>query len=116
MTFGFATLGDALSWLVALMLGAKLVATVALLIDRRRERRVLARWDASLWWLTKIVPLPAVLIVLWLAYEAGDASQVRLYSALLVFVLIAVPIKIHRRWRLPQHSLAATGAPCSSTR
>ncbi|MEO8723796.1 MAG: hypothetical protein ABI395_09805 [Sphingobium sp.] len=97
MTFGFSTLIDLLSWTIVALLGLKVAATVILL---RRDKRTWFRhrWSAALWWSTKVTPLlavPAMIAVALLQHKTGDAWG---YAGLMVFVLIAVPLVVWRRF------------------
>jgi len=103
MTFGFSTLIDVLTWIAALSLGLKLVATVVLL-SVRKDVRYRPGWGAGLWWATKITPVIAVPCVIWIALLQGWATIAWVYGALMLFVAIAVPIKIRRR----RHHLMVT--------
>lgn len=96
MTFGFSTLIDALSWVVALTLGLKVVATLVLLIANRHlgDR---SGWGAALWWATKITPVIAVPCFIWIALLQGTTNLVWVGLAMMLFVVIAVPLKICQR-------------------
>jgi high-affinity Fe2+/Pb2+ permease len=98
MTFGFATLVDLLSWMVAALLALKVAATLVLL---RQDK---ARWfdtrrGALLWWSTKIVPLLALPCMIAIALLGRRPAEAWTYAALMVFVLIAVPLAIWSRFR-----------------
>ncbi len=96
MTFGFSTLLDLLSWIVTVMLGAKVLATLILLnIDKSIWDR--PGWGAILWWSTKITPIIAVPCVICIAWLRGMTDQVWIFVGLMVFVMIAVPWKIRQR-------------------
>lgn len=97
MTFGFSTLIDALSWATVLLLGLKIVATIVLLA-RPREGWFQARWSAGLWWASKITPLLVCPCVIALALLQGQTGLAWVYGALMLFVMVAVPIKIRRRF------------------
>ena len=66
MTFGFSTLLDLLSWVVAIMLGLKVVATL-ILLNVSKEIWDRPGWGALLWWSTKITPVIAVPCVICIA-------------------------------------------------
>ena len=96
MSFGFATVGDAMSWAVALLLGAKLGATMALLTVR------LERAEPALWWTTKLTPIAAMPLVIALAVRAQDRESVTIFATMAVFVAIAVPWAVRRRYATPR--------------
>lgn len=97
MTFGTATLVDLLSWIVAALLGLKLVATIVLL--RRGRRTMFERSSGvALWWATKITPLIAVPCMIAVASLRHDAGAVIAYAGLMLFVLVAVPLMIRQRY------------------
>jgi hypothetical protein len=96
MTFGFSTLIDLLSWVIVLTLGLKVVATLVLLgVPKDIWDR--PGWGAALWWATKITPVVAVPCIIWLALLQGLTDLVWIYLALMLFVVIAVPLKIRQR-------------------
>jgi len=96
VSFGFSTLIDFLSWTAALALALKIVATLILL---RVDKAVWDRpgWGAGLWWATKITPVIAVPCIIWLALLQGLTNLVWIYSAMMLFVVVAVPMKIRQR-------------------
>ncbi len=97
MTFGFSTLIDALSWAIVGLLGLKVAATIVLLA-RDKETWFHARWSAGLWWSTKVTPIlavPCMIAIALLQNRGGDAWA---YGGLMLFVLIAVPIVVWRRF------------------
>jgi hypothetical protein len=100
MTFGLSTIIDLLSWATALLLGLKVAATILLLV-RDKEGRFRSRWSAGLWWATKVTPLlavPCLIAIALLQQRIGDAWA---YGALMLFVVVAVPIVVWRRfWRV----------------
>jgi hypothetical protein len=96
MTFGHMTLIDALSWIIVLTLGLKLLATV-LLLTIALPTTIYAKARSALWWSTKITPLIAVPCFIWLCACEGMTDYAWLGSALMVFVVIAVPFKIAQR-------------------
>jgi len=89
VSFGFSTLIDFLSWTAALALALKIVATLILL---RVDKAVWDRpgWGAGLWWATKITPVIAVPCIIWLALLQGLTNLVWIYSAMMLFVVVAV--------------------------
>ncbi len=100
MTFGFSTAVDFLSWVVVIALGTKVVATLALL-SVSRDVRDRPGWGSNLWWVTKITPVIAAPSVICIAWLQGMADRVWLFVAVMLFVVVAVPLKIrHRRRRL----------------
>ena len=104
MTFGSTTLIDLLSWMVALALGAKAIATLVVLIVNKQMRDQ-PGWGSALWWVTKITPIIAVPCVLWIGLLAGDRSLVWVGLVLGVFIIIALPLKIRqRRHRIAKRS------------
>ena len=106
MTFGFSTLLDLLSWIVAVMLGTKGLATLILLnFDKSVWDR--AGWGAIFWWSTKITPIIAVPCVICIAWLQGMTDQVWIFVGLMVFVMAAVPWKIRqRRARIADRGIA----------
>ena len=97
MTFGFSTLVDLLSWTAMLLLGLKFVATDVLL-PRERGTWFQARWSAALWWASKITPVIAVPCIIAVGVLQREAELVWIFGAMMVFVLIAVPLKIWLRF------------------
>ncbi len=98
--FAFASgntgLAPVLAGLIAFLLGAKVVATIALL-RRDREARYRGPTAALLWWVTKIAPLLAApSAVLW-ALARGSVGDAWAYGALTLFVYVAVPVMVWRR-------------------
>lgn len=96
MSFGFLTLIDFLSWVVVLTLGSKLVATLVLL-SVSKDVWDRPGWGSILWWVTKITPVVAVPCAIWLAWLQGMTNQVWLFIAMMLFVVVAVPLKIRQR-------------------
>ena len=97
MTFGFSTIIDLLSWATALLLGVKVAATI-LLLARDKETWFQSKWSAGLWWATKITPffaVPCMIAIALLQQRIGDAW---VYGALMLFVVVAVPIVVWRRF------------------
>ena len=97
-----------LSWIVAIALGAKLVATI-ILLSVGKGMRDRPGWGAMLWWLTKITPVIAVPCAILIAWLQGLTGPLWLFVVLMLFVLVAVPLKIRgRRTRIARQ---ATHAP-----
>lgn len=96
LSFGFSTLIDFLSWVAVLTLGSKLVATV-ILLSVGKDVWDRPGWGAILWWVTKITPVIAVPCVIWLAWLQGLTNQLWLFVAMMLFVVVAVPLKIRQR-------------------
>lgn len=96
MTFGFSTLLDLLSWIVAVTLGAKVLATLILLnLDKSVWDQ--PGWGAILWWSTKITPMIAVPCVMYLAWLQGMTDQIWIFVGLMAFIMVAVPLKVRQR-------------------
>lgn len=96
MTFGFSTLLDLLSWIVAVTLGAKVLATLILLnLDKSVWDQ--PGWGAIRWWSTKITPMIAVPCVMYLAWLQGMTDQVWIFVGLMAFIMVAVPLKVRQR-------------------
>jgi len=98
MTFGFSTLTDLLSWVAAVALGIKVLATAILLIAPA-DRRDRHGWGAILWWSTKITPIVAVPCVIWVAWHQGMRDALWIFAAVMLFVVVAVPLKVRQRRR-----------------
>ena len=114
--FGFATWIDLLSWTIAGVLGAKVLATVILLAVNR-DARDQPGWGSILWWVTKITPLIAVPCLIGLALLERDQSLLQLSLGLALFVIIAVPLVVrHRRRRIARYSAASLRTVCGETR
>lgn len=106
MTFGFSTLIDFLSWIVALTLGLKVLAT-AILLNFNKDFWDQPGWGAVLWWSTKVTPLVAVPSALGIAYLQKTTDQIWIFAALMLFVLVAVPLKVRqRRGRIARRQIA----------
>ena len=87
-----------LLWGAAIVLvGIKALATLVLLRRPPAERTAdrLGRW---LWWSTKITPILAVPCLIAVARIEHDPGGFWGYSLLMVFVLVAVPIMVWRRF------------------
>lgn len=96
LTFGTTTFIDFLSWVVAVSLGAKVLATILLLaIDKSDSDR--PGWGTALWWATKLTPIVAVPCVAWIALIEHDRELLWVMIGLAAFVAIAVPLKIRQR-------------------
>jgi hypothetical protein len=98
MTFGFASLVDLLSWTVAALLGLKVAATI-ILLGQHKAGWFETRRGATLWWSTKIVPVLAVPCMIAIALLARRPADAWAYAALMLFVLIAVPLALWKRFR-----------------
>jgi len=96
MTFGHSTVLDFLSWVVVLTLSLKVVATLALL-SVGKEARDRPGWGGGLWWATKITPVIAVPCLIAIAWLRSMTGQAWVFAAMMVFVIVAVPLKIRRR-------------------
>jgi len=96
MTFGSSTLLDLLSWIVVLTLGFKAVATL-ILLNVSKDVWDRPGWGAALWWSTKITPVIAVPCAIWIAWLQRMTGQVWVFIALMLFVVVAVPIKVRQR-------------------
>ena len=96
LTFGFSTLLDLLSWMVVLTLGLKVVATL-ILLSVSKDVRDRPGCGAILWWSTKITPVIAVPCYIWIAWLQGMTDQIWIFIALMLFVVVAVPLKIRQR-------------------
>ncbi len=106
MTFGFSTLLDVLSWIVVLALGSKVVATLVLL-SVNKEVWDRPGWGAALWWVSKITPVIAVPCAIWIAVLQRTTNLVWIFLAIMLFVIIAVPLKVRqRRNRIAKRTLA----------
>jgi hypothetical protein len=97
MTFGFSTTIDLLSWAVVLLLGLKVTAT-ALLLGRDKESWFQSKWGAGLWWATKVTPFFAVPCMIAIALSQQRIGDAWAYGALMLFVVVAVPIIVWRRF------------------
>lgn len=107
MPFAFSTIADLLGWLAVLLLAIKAGATVVLL-RRDRQSWFRHRWSATLWWATKMAPVlavPCLIAAAAMQRRIGDAWG---YGALMVFVLVAIPIVVWRRFRRPAGALATS--------
>ncbi|WP_236697161.1 hypothetical protein [Sphingomonas sp. Leaf257] len=94
--FGFSAPIDLLSWVVALMLSAKLIATlVLLLVDRDVRDR--PGWGPILWWVTKLTPIIAIPCAVAIALLQRQFDAALLFGAMALFVAIAVPLKVTQR-------------------
>ena len=87
---------DLLSWVVALALGSKVVATLIVLLVNRKARDQ-PGWGSVLWWVTKVTPIIAVPCLVLIAVLENDRGLVQLFLALGLFVIIAVPLAIRQR-------------------
>jgi len=96
MTFGFSTPIDFLSWIVVFTLGLKLLATLVLL-NVSKDVWDRPGWGAVLWWSTKITPLIAAPCAICIAWLQRMTDQIWIFVALMLFVVVAVPLKIRQR-------------------
>lgn len=97
MRFGFSSLVDLLSWLAVASLALKAAATIVLL--RRDSGRRFEGWvNAGLYWSTKITPLVAVPCLIAIAMIEHDRRDAWGFAAVMVFVLVAVPLTVWRRF------------------
>ena len=96
LTFGFSTPLDSLSWVVVLTLGLKVLATL-ILLNVSKDVWDRPGWGAVLWWSTKITPLIAVPCAIGIAWLQGMTDQIWIFVALMLFVVVAVPLKIRQR-------------------
>lgn len=100
MTFGFSTIIDLLSWAIVALLGLKVFATIVLL-GRPKDAWFQARWSAGLWWSTKVTPIlavPCMIAIALIQQKTGDAWA---YGGLMLFVIVAVPVVVWRRFYRP---------------
>lgn len=97
MRFGFSSLVDLLSWLAVASLALKAGATIVLL---RRDSRYWfkSRINTALYWSTKITPLVAVPCLIAIAVVEHDSRNAWFFAAAMVYVLIAVPLTVWRRF------------------
>lgn len=106
MTFGFSTITDVLSWAIVVLLSVKVLATVVLL-TRRKDMWFQAKWSAGLWWSTKVTPIlavPCMIAIALIQQRTGDAWA---YGGLMLFVIVAVPIVVWRRF----YRISRSGQP-----
>ncbi len=95
-SFGFSAPIDMLSWVVALMLGAKLIATLVLLpVGRNVSHR--PGWGPIVWWVTKLTPIVAIPCAVAVALLQRQFDAALLFGAMALFVAIAVPLKVRQR-------------------
>lgn len=97
MSFGFSTPVDILSWIAATLLAIKLVATI-ILLSRSRSSRYQTRYGSILWWATKLTPVIAVPCLITTALIQGNRHDTYVYACMMLFVLVAVPIMIWKRF------------------
>ncbi|MEP9359095.1 hypothetical protein [Sphingomonas sp. KR3-1] len=88
---------DLLWTAVILLLGLKLIATM-ILLPRPRAERLADRQGVWLWWATKITPILAVPCMIAIAWIENDRGGLWVYPLLMVFVLVAVPVMVWRRF------------------
>jgi len=85
-------------WVVAIaLLVLKLVATIILLL-RPRATRLATTQGRWLWWATKITPVIAVPCLIVAALIEQDRTGLWVWSLMMVFVVVAVPLKIWQRF------------------
>lgn len=108
MTFGAHTLVDLLSWTVAILLSIKVIATI-ILLRRDRQTWFASRSGPALWWATEIAPILAVPMMIEVALIEHRSADAWVYAGLMVFVLVAVPIVVWRRFRQPSRYLSGAG-------
>lgn len=106
MSFGFSTIADLLCWTAMALLSLKLFVTIVLLLRPR------ATWfdtlsGAAMWWASKITPVIAVPCLIAAALLLHDRDMLRLFSALMVFVAVAVPWKIWSRFYAGRAKIAS---------
>lgn len=103
MSFGCSTIVDLLSWTAVILLMIKLIATVILLSrGARRHQPLPGPFALPLWWSTKITPVLAVPCLIAAALISHRTNEVWLWSAMMVFVTVMVPVMIWKRfYRLP---------------
>lgn len=95
-SFNFVTLTDLLSWIAMLAVATKVAVTLFVLaVDRDMRDR--PGWGSTLWWTTKITPFIAVGALMGIAVIQRDRDLILLYGAAALFVVIAVPWKVHER-------------------
>ena len=95
-SFGFSTLIDLLSWVIAVTLGAKLIATLVLL-RVGKEARDRPGWGSTLWWVTKLTPVIAIPCAIGVALLQRHCDAALLFGVMALFAAIAIPIKIRQR-------------------
>ncbi|WP_294248385.1 hypothetical protein [uncultured Sphingomonas sp.] len=95
-SFGFSAPIDLLSWVVALMLGAKLIATLVLILVGK-EVRDRPGWGPVLWWVTKLTPIVAIPCAVAIALLQRQFDAASIFGAMALFVAIAVPLKVRQR-------------------
>jgi hypothetical protein len=99
MSFGFSTLVDLLSWTAVTLLAIKLIATIVLLArGARRHQPLPGAYALPLWWATKITPVLAVPCLIAAALISRRAGDVWVWSAMMVFVAVMVPVMIWKRF------------------
>lgn len=101
--FGVTSILDLLSWIVMVALGAKVAATlIVLVVDKSARDR--PGWGSILWWVTKLTPVIVVPCLAYIAVLQNDANLLHLSMLAGLFVLVAVPMAIRkRRTRIGQH-------------
>jgi hypothetical protein len=88
-------------WVAAIaLLALKLVATIVLLLRPPATRLASAR-GRWLWWATKITPVLAVPCLIAAALLEHDRTGLWVWSLMMVFVAVAVPLKIRQYFGRP---------------
>ncbi|WP_404336053.1 hypothetical protein AB2M62_18075 [Sphingomonas sp. MMS12-HWE2-04] len=82
---------------VIALLGLKVIATL-ILLRRPPAARIAGRHGLWLWWSTKITPIVAVPCLIAIAAMERDRASLWVFSLLMLFVLVAVPIVVWRRF------------------
>jgi len=73
------------------------MATIVLLA-RDKQTWFHARWSVGLWWITKVTPILAVLCMIAIALLQNKIGDAWVYSGLMAFVVIAIPIVVWQRY------------------
>ena len=107
LTFGSSTLIDLLSWIAVLTLGFKALATL-ILLTVNKEVWDRPGWGSVLWWSTKITPIVAVPCAISIAWLQRQTNLVWVFVALMLFVVVAVPIKVRQRRARMAHRTSTT--------
>lgn len=97
MSFGFSSPTDLLSWVAIFLIGIKAMAT-AVLLRRESATRFDGASGIALWWATKIAPLLALPCLIAIALIQQRQGDLFVWSALMLFVLIAVPLMVWQRF------------------
>lgn len=97
MTFGFSTPVDLLTWIAMILVGIKAAATV-ILLSRDRTTWFDGGSGAWLWWSTKVTPFLAVPCLIAIALIQRRQDDLLVWSGLMLFVTIAVPLVVWNRF------------------